>query len=382
MQRAEFSQVKRLVIKLGSNVLLDRHGRVDRVVFVSLVKELAALLDEGCEVTVVSSGAVALGRARLGAQGAQLKRDIPTLQALAAMGQPHLLKLYEEEFGHYSRHTAQVLLGRGDLDDRGRYLNARRALERIRQLGVVPIINENDTVATEELRFGDNDQLAAMVCGVVGAEMLVILSDVDGIFEVEQADDGTRRFTERIERCDALSPRLDEIAGPSVSGVGTGGMMTKVKAARIAARFGVSTIVAPGKRVGVLGALRGGESVGTLLDARAEQGAEVLGRKVWLSAGAVPVGKIWCDEGAVRAVCTSGASLLPIGITRVEGSFQDGDVVACVGPDGERFATGLAVYNAEALRVLIGAPTEEIIIRLGYHVLDCVVHRDNMVLES
>jgi glutamate 5-kinase len=379
MQREQLKQITHWVIKLGSNVLLDAHGGLDRVAFVSLVKEINTLIDEGCEVTVVSSGAVALGRARLG-HPPDLKRDIPTLQALAALGQPHLLKLYEEEFGHYGRHTAQMLLTRSDLDNRARYVNARRALERVRSLGAVPIINENDTVATEELRFGDNDQLAAMACGVEGAQVLVILSDVDGIFEVEHRTDGARHFTSRISHMDADAARLDEIAGPSISGVGTGGMMTKVKAARIAARFGVSTVVAPGKRVGVLGAIRRGEDVGTLLMAGERDGEAFKGRKVWLSAGAVPVGEVWCDVGAELAMRERGASLLPRGITRVDGEFHEGDVIACVSTSGERFAVGLAVYGADAMRELVGAHTEEIEARLGYHVLDCVMHRDNMVL--
>lgn len=374
---------KRWVIKIGSNALLraDRRG-VDRVIFSSLVEEVVALLDRGCEVTIVSSGAVALGRSILGEQG-RGHRDIPSLQALAAVGQPELLRLYSEEFRHYDRKVAQVLLSRQDLDDRGRYLNARRALERMRTLGVVPIINENDTVATEELRFGDNDQLAAMACGVVGADVLVILSDVDGVFDVVIDARGERQFASRIREMAALDEALLRVAGPSVSGVGTGGMSTKVIAARGAARFGVSTVIAPGKRAGVIGALMRGEDVGTLLVAETGGPEALSGRKVWLSAGAVPVGEIVCDEGAHRAVMHKGASLLPRGVVSISGHFEEGDVVSLV-KHGEKegFAVGLAVYGSEAMRALVGAHTEEIEDRIGYRILDCVVHRDNLVLRT
>ena len=220
-ERENLLNVKRWVIKLGSNVLLDERGELDRVVFVSLVREVHALMSQGCEVTLVSSGAVALGRMHL-----RLERrpsDLDALQALAAVGQPLLMALYGEEFGRYGRAVAQVLFSRDDLNRRARYLNARRALRKLGDLGAVAIVNENDTVATEELRFGDNDRLAAMTCGVVSAEQLVILSDVDGVFDVEAGEGGERRFTERIEAIEAEDERLDEVAGPSRSGVGTGG---------------------------------------------------------------------------------------------------------------------------------------------------------------
>lgn len=378
--RGELSTCRRWVIKLGSNVLLrkDRKG-VDRVVFASLVEDVVWLLDQGCEVTIVSSGAVALGKSLIPAE--RYKRgDIPVLQALAALGQPHLLRLYDEEFAHYQRLVAQVLLSRGDLDDRKRYLNARHALHRLQAMGVVPIINENDTVATEELRFGDNDQLAAMACGVVGGDVLVILSDVDGVFDVSHDESGGRVFGDRIGQAGALDEYLMQIAGPSVSGVGTGGMSTKILAARKAATFGVSTMIAPGKRQGVLRALYEGADVGTLLTV--DGAKDVTGKKVWLSAGAMPVGRIICDAGACQAVMEKGASVLPVGVLGVDGDFTEGDVIELVNQAGERFAVGLAVYDGESTRRLVGAHTEEIMERLGYHVLDCVVHRDNLVIST
>lgn len=377
--RADIERAGHWVIKLGSNVLLERPGLLDRPTFAALVRGVDALMGAGISVTIVSSGAVALGR-QIMADRDDGTRSIPRLQALAALGQPHLLNLYDAEFSHYGRRVAQLLFTRGDLDDRKRYLNARYALEEVRALGAIPIINENDTVATEELRFGDNDQLAAMTCGLVGADMLVILSDVDGVYEVEiDPVENTRRFTARIPHIEARSERLDELAGPSRSGVGTGGMVTKITAARIAARVGVPTIIAPGKRGGVLESLAAGEDVGTLLYPDGEQRA-ASGKKVWLGTSALAVGSIVCDGGAMRAVIERGASLLPVGITEVRGDFEEGSTVELLdSSSGERFALGVSVYSSRALTRLIGSTTDEIEERLGYKLLDCAVHRDNLV---
>jgi glutamate 5-kinase len=374
--RADIERTNHWVIKLGSNVLLERPGLLDRPTFASLVRGVDALMRAGISVTIVSSGAVALGR-QIMADRDDGSRSIPRLQALAALGQPHLLNLYDAEFSHYGRRVAQLLFTRGDLDDRKRYLNARYAIEEVRALGAIPIINENDTVATEELRFGDNDQLAAMTCGLVGADVLVILSDVDGVYEVDETQQ-TRRFTTRIPQIEARSERLDVLAGPSRSGVGTGGMVTKITAARIAARVGVPTIIAPGKRAGVLESLAAGEDVGTLLYPDGEQRA-ASGKKVWLGTSALAVGSLVCDGGAKRAVIERGASLLPVGITAVRGDFEEGSTVELLDKDGERFALGVSVYSSRAVTRLIWSTTDEIEQRLGYKLLDCAVHRDNLV---
>ncbi|MEC9399162.1 MAG: glutamate 5-kinase [Myxococcota bacterium] len=374
--RADIERTNHWVIKLGSNVLLERPGLLDRPTFASLVRGVDALMRAGISVTIVSSGAVALGR-QIMADRDDGSRSIPRLQALAALAQPHLLNLYDAEFSHYGRRVAQLLFTRGDLDDRKRYLNARYAIEEVRALGAIPIINENDTVATEELRFGDNDQLAAMTCGLVGADVLVILSDVDGVYEVDETQQ-TRRFTTRIPQIEARSERLDVLAGPSRSGVGTGGMVTKITAARIAARVGVPTIIAPGKRAGVLESLAAGEDVGTLLYPDGEQRA-ASGKKVWLGTSALAVGSLVCDGGAKRAVIERGASLLPVGITEVRGDFEEGSTVELLDKDGERFALGVSVYSSRAVTRLIGSTTDEIEQRLGYKLLDCAVHRDNLV---
>jgi glutamate 5-kinase len=372
--RAQLASARRWVIKIGSNTLLRDGWRIDRPTFAQLVRELDWLIRDGREVTVVSSGAVALGRQTVGM--AERPRDVPMLQALAAMGQARLIQLYEDELAFYGRHAAQLLFTRADLDDRRRYLHARAALESVQRFGAIPIINENDTVATEELRFGDNDQLAAMTCGMVQADALVILSDIDGVYEVDRAGESPR-FTRRIPALLADDPMLDDIAGPSASGVGTGGMVTKILAARIAARAGVPTIIAPGKRPGVLEALARGEDVGTLL---VPTGQGVSGRKVWLSGGARAVGALVCDAGAERAVVGRKASLLPSGIVRVEGDFGEGAVVELMRESGEVFARGICAYSAHDLKKIAGKKTEEIIDILGLKIADEVIHRDDLIV--
>jgi glutamate 5-kinase len=365
------------VIKIGSAVFLREARRLDRPAFAALVEDIAALVDQGIRVTVVSSGAVALGREHLGWPDEQ-HSDIPNLQAYAAVGQSRLMRMWAAEFGHHGKRVAQLLFSRGDLDDRKRFLNARMTLNQVEALGVIPIINENDTVATEELRFGDNDQLAAMTCGLVSADVLVILSDVEAVYEVEAGPDGERRFGERIAQIGADDPHLAEIAGPSDSGVGRGGMISKVDAAHIASRVGAPTIIASGKHRGILTQIARGEDVGTLITPAAEP--TFAGKKVWLGAGARPVGRLRCDAGAVKALEDRGASLLPSGVTEVEGDFPEGAVVELVGPDQRVFARGVAVYRAEDISQIAGRHSDEIEDILGFRLLDTVVHRDSLVL--
>lgn len=286
--------------------------------------------------------------------------------------------MYADEFNYYGRKVAQVLLSRGDLDDRGRYLNARMALGSLHELGAVPVINENDTVATDELRFGDNDMLAAMTCGLVGADLLVLLSDVEGIFDVKIDERGERRFGERIARVSAEDSELDRVAGPSSSRVGTGGMVSKISAARTAARMGVPTVIAPGKRPGVLGAIATGADVGSLV--LPSEGEVLAGKKVWIGAGARAVGVLVVDEGAKRALREQGASLLPSGVRGVQGEFQEGDVVEIKGTDGTLIGRGVSVYCALDTAKLAGRHSDEIESILGYRLLDTVVHRDTLAL--
>ena len=377
-ERSDLSKAKHWIVKIGSSVFLRDEKHVDRPTFASLIQDVDRLLSEGHRVTIVSSGAVALGRERLGWPEVQGASDITDLQALAALGQSRLVQMYESELSHYDRKVAQILFSRADLDDRERFLNARRALHRVHQFGAIPIINENDSVATEELRFGDNDRLAAMTCGVEQADLLVLLSDVEGILEVEENEEGERVYGDRVSAIEVDEPKLDELAGPSDTTVGTGGMVSKVIAARIAARVGAPTVIAPGKRSGILETLHQGEDVGTYIDPGERE--ELAGKKVWLGAGARPVGTIFCDEGARRAVSSAGASLLPSGITGVEGDFAEGSVVELRDEEGELFARGVAVYSAEDIEKIAGRQSDSIRDVLGYRMLDCVVHRDSLVI--
>lgn len=378
MKRSDWiSEAEHWVVKIGSAVFLRDARHLDRPAFAGLVEDVASLLARGKRVTLVSSGAVALGREHMGWPHAD-RSDIPNLQAYAAIGQSRLMQMYADEFAHHGHKIAQVLFSRGDLDDRRRFLNARMALNQLHGLGVVPIVNENDTVATEELRFGDNDRLAAMTCGLVSADLLVILSDVEAVFDVETDEDGTRRFTERIAQIGADDPHLEAVAGPSVSGVGRGGMSSKVQAAQTAGRMGVPTVISAGKKRGVLTQIAQLDDIGTLITPGS--GSALAGKKVWLGSGARPVGRLTCDEGAVRALTRRGASLLPSGVTDVDGDFAEGSVVELADGAGEVFARGLTVYSSHEIRRIAGQHSEEIEEILGYRVLDTVVHRDSLVM--
>lgn len=375
MNRKDLGGSHHWVIKIGSAVLLRNGHDLDRLTFVSLVRSIHELIEAGHRVTVVSSGAVALGRPLV--EPGQISSDLGTLQALAALGQARLIRQYDQEFREYGRRAAQILFGRSDLGRRQGFLNARMTLDAVHRLGAVPIINENDTVATEGLRFDDNDELAAMACGLVQADVLVLLSDVDGVFDVEVDKDGARRFGERIAQIEVDDPRLVEIAGPTTSGHGRGGMISKVAAARHAARLGVPTLIAPGKQDRVLERLRGGEDLGTLL---LPGELQLQGRKVWVGAGAMPEGKLACDDGAVAAIQTRGASLLASGVVGVEGDFDEGAVVELVDAKERVFGRGIAVYPAVDLKRIAGHHSSEIMSILGYKSLDAVVHRDSLVL--
>lgn len=374
--RTSLTRADHWVVKLGSAVFLSKARRLDRPVFAALVEDISELLRQGKRVTVVSSGAVALGREHMGWPDEDA--NVPSLQAYAAVGQSRLMQMYADEFAYHGQKIAQVLFSRADLDNRHRFLNARMALDRLHRMGVVPIVNENDTVATEELRFGDNDRLAAMTCGLVDADLLVILSDVEGIFEVEQDEHGQRRFGARISQIEVNDPHLLEIAGPSISGVGRGGMTSKVQAAQIAARMGVPSIIGPGKRHGILQQIASQQDVGTLITADAVNA--LAGKKVWLGTGARPVGRILCDEGACRALTQRGASLLPSGVISVEGDFSEGSVIELADAQGNSFARGLSVYSAQDIQRIAGHHSDDIEQILGFHILNTVVHRDGLIM--
>ncbi len=370
-----------LVVKVGSAVLVGGAQGLERGAFCRLVEMLAGLLSVGHRVVLVTSGAVAMGRRKLGIlTKPRGEAGIPVLQALAALGQSQLIQHYESEFAHYGYHVAQLLLTRDDFHHRRRFLNARLALEAVHRLGAVPVINENDTVATDEIKVGDNDQLAALVATLIGADRVVLLSDIDGLYD---ADPRSNPEARRLPVVRAFDPGLDPMVGDTHGGaaaVGTGGMRTKLLAARIAARSGIPLIVAPGRRPGVLPeVLQGTSATGTLFVP--EPGVDrLVSREAWIGLGARAQGRLWCDDGARRAVLERGASLLPSGVLRVEGDFSEGDVVELVNGAGVAFARGLAISEADAVRRIAGAQSAQIEALLGYHVLDAVVHRDNLVL--
>jgi len=362
---------RRVVVKIGSNVLTDADGGYARRL-PALVRDLADL-GRSREIVVVTSGAVAAGRARL----TGTRRGLEWRQAAAAVGQPSLMARYERAFARHDRVVAQVLLTHADLADRRRYLNARHTLRALLAARVVPIVNENDTVSVEELQFGDNDNLSAMTATLVDADLLVILTDVPGLFT---ADPTCERTARRIGVAAADAPELTAMAGPARRGVGTGGMATKLAAARKAAAAGIGTVIASGRQRGVLAALFDpARDVGTWLSAPADR---LTRRKHWIAHVLKPAGSLHLDAGAERAVVSAGRSLLPSGVRRSEGDFAVGDCVRLVGPDGREVARGLVNYGAAETAKLAGAHTRDIERLLGYKGSDELVHRDDLVVTD
>lgn len=370
-ERLEIAAARRWVVKVGSALLTDDGRGLDEQMIARLVAQLAGLRDKGCEVVLVSSGAVAAGLVRLGwsSRPAALHR----LQAAAAVGQSALVQTYESAFRTFDIATAQVLLGHDDVLARDRYLNARGTLGTLLELGVVPIVNENDTVVTDEIRFGDNDTLAALVANLIDADALLLLTDQQGLYE---ADPRQQPDAALVEVCEVQDPRLDAMAGEG-GALGRGGMVTKLRAARLAARSGSETVIASGREVDVVTRVAAGEALGTWLrTGKQPQNA----RKQWL-AGMVRVpGSVVLDDGAVRVLRESGRSLLPVGVCGVQGDFQRGDMVACRDGSGREVARGLVNYSAAEARRLQGQPSAAIEEILGYQGDTELIHRDNLVL--
>lgn len=367
--RQALQRARRVVVKVGSRLLAD--SPLERPA--AIAAEVAALRSAGArrEVVVVSSGAIALGRVVLGM--ARRPRDLPSLQAAAAVGQTRLMQNWEQAFSTHGLHTAQVLLTHDDLGDRRRFLNARHALRAMLDAGVVPVVNENDTVAVDEIRYGDNDLLAALVSNLVTADALVILTDVDGLHDAPPAEGGQRI---------ALVPDIDlqpnwRTSAADPTGPGSGGMASKVQAARSAARHGVATAVVAGARPHILRDTLAGDDVGTLFVPSRDR---MSSRKHWIAYGARPAGRVVVDDGAHDALARQGKSLLPAGIVDVQGAFDIGDIVGLVTKQGLEFARGLAGYPASDLRRLKGLQSTDIEATLGYKYLDEVIHRDDLVL--
>jgi len=362
-ERGLLAGVRRLVVKIGSRLLAESPAARPS----AIADQVATLRGRGVEVVIVSSGAISLGVRALRLSGRP--DNLPQLQAAAAVGQNRLMQQWQHAFAAHDLVIGQVLLTHDDLGDRARFLSARNTLRALLDLGVVPIINENDTVATEEIKFGDNDQLAALVCNLASADLLVMLTDVEGV----RGADGVRMPIVRdIEREAAPVARSS-----TPDGVGSGGMASKVGSARMVTRTGVPAVVAPGRHPTVLVDVLAGEDVGTLFT----PGANVLSaRKHWIAYGARPLGRLVVDDGARRALVELGKSLLPRGIVRVEGSFGLGETVSVTTVQGFEFARGLAAYHADDLRKIQGLRSADIEATLGYRSLDEAIHRDDLVL--
>ncbi|MFZ1060795.1 MAG: glutamate 5-kinase [Candidatus Rokuibacteriota bacterium] len=370
--RRALPKVKRLVVKVGSG-LISAPGQgllPDRIG--ALADELAALAKDGREVVVVSSGAIASGMARLGLT--QRPRSIPEKQAAAAVGQSALMWHYEQAFARHGIRVAQVLLTQEDISARPRYLNARNTLQVLLRFRVVPVVNENDTVAVEEIKVGDNDNLAALVAHLVDADLLVILTDVDGLYTGDPRVDPEAR---RLETVDAVTEEIERLVWDADGQISVGGMSTKLEAARKVTSSGIPMVIASGRVPGTLRRVLRGEPLGTYFVPR---GDRLAGRKRWIAFAVPPQGRLTVDAGARSALVERGKSLLPSGVVEVEGEFHAGEVVSLSAADGKEFARGLTNYDAAELRKIQGAKTKDLEERLGYKSFDEVIHRDNLVL--
>jgi glutamate 5-kinase len=361
-----------LVVKVGSSLVTNEGRGLDAAAIARLAAQVAELGRMGKQTIVVSSGAIAEGMQRLG--WSKRPHAMHELQAAAAVGQMGLAQCYESCFRGHGLRSAQVLLTHADMADRQRYLNARSTLRTLLALSVVPVINENDTVVTDEIKLGDNDTLGAMVANLVEADALIILTDQAGLFD---ADPRKSKDAKLLANADALDPKLEGLAGGTGSALAKGGMLTKVLAARRAARSGAHTVIASGSEPDVLVRLAKGEPIGTLLTART---VPLAARKQWLADHLTVTGRVRLDAGAVKAVTRDGKSLLPIGVTEVSGEFQRGEVVACLDPAGREIARGLANYSSSEARQIIRKPSGEIESILGYVDQPELIHRDNLVL--
>ncbi|MDB6060529.1 MAG: glutamate 5-kinase [Verrucomicrobiaceae bacterium] len=369
--REQVHRARRWVVKIGSALLTNDGRGLYLAAIEQWVRQIVELRQRGIEVVLVSSGAVAEGMVRLGWK--TRPHALHELQAAAAVGQMGLVQAYESQFQRYGLHTAQVLLGHDDISARDRYLNARGTLQTLVQLGVVPVINENDTVVTDEIRFGDNDTLGALVANLIDADLLVILTDQEGLFD---ADPRHNAGATLVAQGRAGDPQYEQMAGGG-GALGRGGMLTKIRAAKLAARSGAATVIASGRQDNVLIRLADGEDLGTLLVADQQP---LAARKQWL-AGLMQIGgQLILDDGAVRVLRDSGRSLLPVGVKSISGKFRRGDLVSCVDLAGNEIARGLANYSVEDTQKIIGFSSDKIEEILGYQGEKELIHRDNLIV--
>ncbi|MBI2383669.1 MAG: glutamate 5-kinase [Gammaproteobacteria bacterium] len=374
MPRQKLKSLKRWVIKVGSSLVTAKGQGLDRAAIGDWVAQIAALRRDGHEIVLVSSGAVAEGMARLGLK--KRPAALHELQATAAVGQMGLVQAWESAFQAHGLRTAQVLFTHEDISDRGRYLNARGTLKTLVQFGVVPVINENDTVATEEIRLGDNDTLAALAVNLVEADLLVILTDQDGLYDSDPRQNPQARL---LHEANLSEPALEAMASPGKGELGRGGMRTKLIAAKWAARSGAATVIAHGRVGEVLQKIAAGEVVGTLLNPAQDV---MAARKRWIAGQHQLRGRLHLDAGAAKVLREQGKSLLPVGVKKVEGEFARGDLVACMDPDGREVARGLTNYDAAEAARILGVSSRELASRLGYPGEPELIHRDNLVVTG
>jgi len=370
--RRALTRSRRLVVKVGSGLITTPGQGPDAALIARLAADIAALVSDRREVALVSSGAIATGTARLGLSGPP--RSIPDKQAAAAVGQSALMWHYEQAFTKHGIKVAQVLLTGQDISDRTRYLNARNTLLALLDFHVLPIINENDTVAVDEIKVGDNDNLAALVAQLIDADLLVLLTDVDGLYTGDPRRDPAAR---RLETVEAVTEDIQRLVYGTVGRGSVGGMNTKLQAAQKAAAAGIPMVIASGHDPGVLPKLLKGHEIGTYFQPRDDR---LAARKRWIAFAVPPQGRLMVDAGAKKALTEGGKSLLPSGLVEVAGEFQAGEVVALAERDGKEFARGLVNYDASELRKIRGARTRDIEKALGYKGLDEVIHRDNLVV--
>lgn len=373
LRQTLFDKSRRIVVKVGSAVLTDEHG-IALEVIENIAREIAFLHESGREVILVSSGAVAAGRARISFKNGAAELGIKEKQALAAIGQSSLMQIYDRVFSSFSQTIAQVLLTHKDLAVRKRYLNARNTLFTLFKFGAIPIINENDTVSVEELRFGDNDMLGAHICNLIEADMFICLTDVVGMYTGNPASDPQAR---PIYTVDEITPEVEAMASHAKGKLGTGGMQSKIRAAKIVSAGGGSSFIGPGREPDILRKLFSGEMIGTFFLPHKEK---ISGRKRWIASVLKPKGRLILDEGACKALVENNRSLLPSGIKKVEGDFGVGDAVHCASTDGHNIAVGLINYSSIDITKIRGYHSREIETILGYCDSEEVIHRDNIVL--
>ncbi|WP_459837628.1 glutamate 5-kinase [Halanaerobaculum tunisiense] len=369
--RNQIKEAERIVIKIGSSTLTHENSKLDLSRIEKLIRQVVNLKHQGKEVILVSSGAVAAGYGKLNI--GDRRETIPEQQALAAVGQGILMKTYQQLFSEYGYQVAQILLTQKDLADRHRYLNARNTLSQLLEYDVIPIINENDTVAVKEIRFGDNDTLSALVSSLTSADLLVILSDIDGLYTADPREDDSAQLINQVED---ISPDIETLAGGAGTGRGTGGMATKITAAKIATKAGLPLVIANGSLEQVITKVSHGQKIGTIFLSQ----PGITSREQWIAFNLDVAGKIAVDNGAKEALIAHGSSLLACGIQEIIGDFSAGDVVDIIDSTGEKIARGLVNYSQQEVEQIQGLQSSQIKSELGYQAYDEVVHRDNLVV--